>query len=349
MEEEIEKINFFKRIKISIFNLEKYKIFTKEKFSTAFKYILLLILIITIVLSITSTIQVSGEVSKLVSYIKNDFPEFTYKDGNLQVDGFVNAFDEEYQAKLIVDTSDKVSDEKIKEYKKDREDSIYSVILLKDKLIFKLSGDYEYEYHYSDIASSLGIGDITKQELVDNYLNSNGMTKINAVIWIYAFLSLFIMNFLTVLEDVIIVAVFGWLAAKISKVALTFSKSASLAVYSLTLSIILSTIYSVVHTFVDFEIKYFTLLYMLIAYIYMVASVMMMKENSNREAGEAVTVDGQVIKESSEENKDEKEEDKKEDKDKKPDDNDKEDNSKEELPTDEPKKDNTNNEEKKDK
>ena len=55
-------------------------------------------------------------------------------------------------------------------------------------------------------------------------------------------------------------------------------------------------------------------MYMIIAYIYMIASVMIMKENFNKGAGEVVTVEGQVIKTENlddDENKEENEEDKK--------------------------------------
>lgn len=335
MEEEVKKIGFFKRIKISIFNLEQYKIFTKESFSKAFKYLLLLVVIVSIILGAVSAFGVSKEIGKLISYIKTDLPDFTYNDGKLQMKEFVKAFDEEYQSRLIIDTSEEVAEEKIKEYRKENEDSIYSAIFLKDKVLFKISGQYEYEYHYTDLASTIGLsGELTKQNIIDNYFNDNGITKINVIIAIYAFLSLFIMNFLTIIEDVLIVAIFGWIAAKIFKVPLGFIKTASLAIYSLTLSIILSTVYSVVYSFTGFEIKYFALLYMIVSYIYMVASIMMMKDGSDREAGEVVTVEGQVIKENLEEPK---ENDENEKKDKKPDDKKQEDdNSKEELPTEEP-------------
>ena len=46
-------------------------------------------------------------------------------------------------------------------------------------------------------------------------------------------------------------------------------------------------------------------MYMLISYIYMVAAIMIMKDNFNDTSGEAVTVEGQVMKtDSDEENED---------------------------------------------
>jgi hypothetical protein len=171
--------------------------------------------------------------------------------------------------------------------------------------------DEDYEITYNNIASTLGISNITKAELIENYFNSNTKIQMYAIIWVYAFITVFMMNILTIIEDILIVTIFGWIATKITKVALKFSQVASLAIYSLTLSIILSTIYSVIYSLCDFEIKYFSVLYMIIAYIYMVASIMIMKENTDRSAPEAVTAEGQIVKTDSDENNDSEQNDEK--------------------------------------
>jgi hypothetical protein len=335
--EETTKIGFFKRIKYSIFNVENYKIFAGEKFSKAMKYLLKIIVIATIALSIASTVQLGKEISKLTNYIENEFPDFTYTDDNtLEVSQIVNAYDKEYDAKLIVDTSSEVSDETLEAYKSEAKQSGYSVILLNDKLIYIIDGT-DQEITYESIASTLGIdGAITKSEFIENYFNTNTKTQMYAVIWIYAFISIFLMNFLTLVEDILIVGVFGWIAAKFTKVALKFSQTMSLAIYALTLSIILSTAYAVINTFCNFEIQYFSILYMIIAYIYIVASIMIMKDEINKTAGEAVTVEGQVIKTPDEEEKIEEKPKKKEKKQKEPkNQEDKKDENKEELPIEE--------------
>ena len=51
----------------------------------------------------------------------------------------------------------------------------------------------------------------------------------------------------------------------------------TLAIYSLTLSIILNLIYIVQYNFTGFEIPYFEMLYLLIAYIYIIAAILIIK------------------------------------------------------------------------
>lgn len=209
-ENKIKKIGFFKRIKISIFNLENYKIFIEEKFSKALKYLLLLIVIATAILSVASTIKVSEEFSKFANYIKTDFPDFEFKDGKLEVSKKVESYDKEYDARLIVDTSGNVNADTLEEYKEKSKESVYSVILLRDKMIYTANGldGKEYETSYTNISNMLGINEINKEQLLEKYFNSNMKMNLNLIIYVYAFITIFMMNIITILEDVLIVALF---------------------------------------------------------------------------------------------------------------------------------------------
>lgn len=300
---EEEKIGFFKRIKLAIFHLEKYSVFVNEKFSKALKYLLLLVFIVTIILAVTSTLQISKEAGKLIDYIKSEeFPDFELKEGTLTVEKKLDSYDEEYNSRLIIDTAEDVSEEQMKDYQKEIKDANYAIILLKDKVVYRFDTSLEQglETTYNNVTSLLGIKDITKDSLIKDYLNDDNLFKLKMVLGIYAFIIILLQNILVLLKDIIIIGVFGWFASKIAKVSLTIGKAMSLAIYSLTLSIILSTAYSVIYSFFNFEIKYFEMMYMIIAYIYIVAAIMIMKD-ANRVAGEAVTVEGEVLKTDSEE------------------------------------------------
>ena len=316
--EENKKIGFFKRVKMAIFNLEKYEIFANERFSKAFKYLLLLIVIVTIFLAVATTVNLSNEAGRFIDFFKSEeFPDFELTDGKLVAKSKLNAYDEEFDSRLIIDTTEDLSDEKLEEYKKQAKASEYSVILLKDKIIYRFDETLEngLESTYNNFTSSLGLKDLNKKDFVKNYLNDDTLLKVKIIMFFYSYLTILLLNILTLLEDLLIVGIFGWLAAKISKVKLTLTKAFSLTIYSLTLSIILSTIYSIVRTFTGFEIKYFEIMYMIIAYIYIVAAIMIMKD-FNRAAGEAVTVEGEVLKTGDEEEKEEEEKDKKDKEDK---------------------------------
>ena len=288
--EKIDKIGFFKRLKISIFNLEEYKLFINERFMKAFKYVLTLIAIITIILSVLNTYQTHKKVAKLISYVKNEFPDFSYTEGKLNVNGKVDAYDEEYEAKLITDTTENLPAETIEEYRKEARNNKDAVVLLNDKVYAVIDGE-DYESSYTSLLSGSELTNFNKQEIFEKYITDGIMTPLMIFIWIYVFIVSYIGNVVTFLLNMLIVALFGWIASKICKSVISFANSVNLAVYSLTLSLILSAIYTVVSSLTNFTIKYFSLMYMIIAYIYMIAAIMILKVDSNKTAGEAITIE----------------------------------------------------------
>ena len=111
-----KKIGFFKRLKLAIFNLEDYGIFLGEKFSKAFKFLLVLVLIFALAGSFAENYTLSNTVNK---YISDEMPDFTYNDGVLNASEHVNAYDHDYHFRLLVNTDDNVTEETIKSYEKD--------------------------------------------------------------------------------------------------------------------------------------------------------------------------------------------------------------------------------------
>ena len=84
-------------------------------------------------------------------------------------------------------------------------------------------------------------------------------------------------NIIYILSDVCLVAIFGWIAAKICGVNFKMNPMIALSIYSLSLSIVLQCIYKVALLTTGFYIEYFQTLYLLIAYVYIIAAIFMIK------------------------------------------------------------------------
>ena len=101
------------------------------------------------------------------------------------------------------------------------------------------------------------------------------------------------------------------------QIVLSF-ESFVISIYALTLSIILSTIYTAVYSLTGFVIEYFNAMYLLIAYIYVIAAILIIKSDiikQHVELQKIYKVEAQVKKELEEQkdkDKDENEENKKE-------------------------------------
>lgn len=279
MEQKKEKIGFFRRLKKAIFELEDYGTFVCEKLTVAFKYFFLLILLVSIIITIFATYDFSKKISKVYNYIENELPDFIYSEGKLNFKDYIEGYDHDYKFRLIINTEENVLQENIKKYR----NKIYSdgqgVLLLKDKLICVYSNS-EIELKYIDILKEYNMdiqSQITDKEDLMLALNEIGKSSLIIVYAIVALLSLFITNVILVLSDVCVVAVFGWFAARICGVNFKMNPMIILAIYSLSLSLVLMAIYQCVYTITGFYIEYFNIIYLLIAYVYIIAAIFMVK------------------------------------------------------------------------
>ena len=308
MEESQKKIGFFKRIKIAIFKLEDYGMFLGERTSVALNFFLILILLISLIISIVSSYNFYKMSNTAYSYIQNELPNFKYENNILKFEKNLEAYDYDYKFRLYINTDDNVSEDILKTYKENMYSDDLGLVLLKDKAIYIFDGnviEQTYQELFSDqYLGQLGINFTNKQELVNSIQNIGFGTVIN-VYFVANFISIFINNVITNLGYLFVVAIFGYIAARFCGVRFKMSPMISLSVYSLTLSIILSGIYLVIYMLTGFIIKYFDVMYLLIAYVYIIAAILMIKYDLIKESEELqkiIEVQKQVKKELNDEN-----------------------------------------------
>ena len=146
-----------------------------------------------------------------------------------------------------------------------------------------------------------------------NYVNSNE-TRVTliagAIIFLESILDLFtfwiLIGFLT--------SFVGWIVLKFSKIKLKYSRLYSLSIYSSTLTIILTVLYTMLNFFFGIYIEIFDYLVMIIAYIYITAVIYMIKSDlikQHMELIKIVTVQEQMREEIEKEKKKETKEDEK--------------------------------------
>lgn len=284
MEEET-KISFFKRVLISIKDFDKYKIFALEKLGKSIKYVFQLSLILMTFIALSFTVKYGMLINKGLNYIKEDLPDFTYENGNLNfnieepliLESGERLKDISY--KIIIDTNE-IPQEKINEYKEKTNLYNYGIVFLRDKVIINSSlSEQTIEQKYSDIQSKYGVASsFNKQDLII-FLNSNNVNYIYIEIFIFLYIYLFASYFLTILMDAILLAVLGIITARIVRVQIKFSGSYAMALHALTLPIILNVIYIIVNSFTGFYIKYFDIMYTTVSYIYIVAAILSIRSD----------------------------------------------------------------------
>lgn len=276
--ENSEKIGFFKRVIISIKDFEKYIEFAIEKTTTAIGYLAKLIIIFALVISATFTYRFVTDIQKGISYFKEEIPDLVYKEDELVVEAKEPIKIENNQSILqyiIVDTN--ATQEEQANYTKEVASYNNGIVILKDKFILKNSLLKEpMQYLYKDIANQYGIGDFTKEQAV-KLIEEIDKTALYSGFFFMMSIYLFLIYLVTVLLDAFTFFILGLIVSRIVGIKIKAKPIFNMAIYSLTLPIVLNLIYIVVNTFTGFTIQYFQWMYTAIASIYMIVAILMIK------------------------------------------------------------------------
>lgn len=184
------------------------------------------------------------------------------------------------------------------------------IVLLKDKLIYKnniLSQNIEYSYE--NILNFYDIQEFEKQDVL-NFVNSiNGIGLYSGFV-LFIGMYMFVIYFISTLIDAFMLAILGFVLARIIGVKIKFKATFNIGVYALTLPIILNLIYVVINAFTGFTIRYFQWMYTTISYIYVIVSILIIKTdliNRQMELMKIIEEQEKVKKELEEKERQEKE------------------------------------------
>lgn len=319
-EQSNNQIGFFKKVQYSVTNFEKYPEMAAEGVLSSLKYLVKLMAIFSVILAAGLVYQLHTSVQGIADYIQNSLPDITYSDGELKVDSqepITIQDSNQVVSKIIIDTN--VEDQtQIDEYVASIGTEESGIVILKDKAIVKTSAVSETTiYTYTDLISSVtdeDVNNITKQDIV-GFLTGSSITSIYSMFFVVMFIYVLAIYLISTLVDSLVLAILGNITSLLAKLKLKFSAVFNMAVYGLTLSIILNAIYIVQNMFTGYEIKFFQVMYVSIAYIYLAAAIFIIRADHIKRQAELTkikTVQEQVKEEMEREK--EKEEDKSENK-----------------------------------
>lgn len=309
---EIKK-GFFKKVWYSIDKIEKYSELSAEGFGRAIKYFGILVLIVTVVTALMAIYKTNLKMQSVAQYIDENSPELTYRDGILTIDSQEPIIDDDSTfGKLIIDTNTE-DEEKVNQYLNEVQGK-YAVIILKDKLILKeIAGQGTTNYNYKDLFGEMGMTEFDKQGLID-YLTSSKIMPIYLNLFLILFLYSFIIQLVNTMFYVIIISIVGYLASILLKLKIRFVAVFNMAIYAMTLPMILYILYIIINSIFNYIIGYFEVMYMLVASIYMIAAIFILKIEFNKKQGEVQKIVEIERKVSEEESKEIEKEDRQENK-----------------------------------
>ena len=275
MMKEAKKDSFFHKFIDSIKNIEKYPELAIKSYGEVLLYMVKLLLIFALIISIAYTCKISLELNEVTNFIYNELPDFSMQDGFLFVKDNKILVKENITENLniVIMDSNNIEEDTLEKYKSNLLDKENGIILLKDKLLFKtMATDGIQEFKYSELVELTNINSFTKQDL-NNYLSGKNIVLIYLAIFVTSYIYIFIFYSISILLDIILLCILGYISTLFMRMRIRFNALCKMAIHSLTLPILLNIVVILIQLFTPFRVKYFELMYIIIAYIYMIAAI----------------------------------------------------------------------------
>ena len=275
-ETKFTKKGFFKKFWYSIFKLEKYGEMAAEGVPRAIFYTIKLALIISVVIAICSIFQVNDMVNKGKTFLETQVGEFTYKDGILDVkkEEPIIAPSERF-GQIVINTKID-TDEELNQILNSLPDS-KGIVILKDGIIAKgFTSQGTLGYKYAEVLKGTNVNEANNQDVL-NIISNENVWKIYLAIAIVIILYMLLTYTLHFLWNTVMLSIFGYIVTFFAKIKMRFAAVFNMACYAFTLSVFLQTIYVGLNMFIPFEIKYFQVMFVAVAAIYLIAAIFLIR------------------------------------------------------------------------
>jgi len=320
MEQKVEKKNFFTKVWYSITKFEFYPMMAGEGLKRALKYLIMLTAIVSVFVMIGSLFQLRNMIQDLAEYVQNNIPEFSYAEGKISMEMqdtiLIEDIEESGFDRIAINTLVETSEQKV-QIENDNTLNGITVFFFNDEIVLKTKIEDGQEvrqiYTYSDfIAGYTGeyVESFNKTQFVE-YLTNGSMANFYFQYGMSMFIYLLIVNIILGLIDAFEIAILGLITTTIARIKMKFVAIYNMAIYSLTLPMILNVLYIIINYFTDFTITYFQVAYVTIAYIYLAAAIFILKDDFIKKMQEVEKIKQEQIK-VREEIKKEEEQEKKE-------------------------------------
>ena len=309
-EERIVNIPKYKKVWYSITKFERYPEMATEGVGRAFSYLAWIIFMFSIILAIGILIKFNIFSKESLNFLEKNFSEINYSNGELTIKTTEN--DSKISIGNILINTKELTENEIKEYENKTSLAKAEIIMLKDRVYFKL-GEQSTSMTYKEILDKLEIKEFDKNTLINTLTKQINSPNVYIAYGLALILYLFISYFVSTLIDVLMLSLFGLITTVIAKIQMRYRAVFNMSVYAITLSTILQLIYTLVTLFTDFNIKYFDFMYSAISFVCLAAAIFMIKSDIIKQQIELMKViEIKKQEQQNEENEEKKEEEEEE-------------------------------------
>lgn len=277
------KLSFWKKLKYSVFDFEKYQNLAIEKIGKTIWYLCALMIIFAIVVAGINTFKFAKMVEEVRTYIENNIDDIKLQNNELAIKmkngETITKIENSNLGFTTTIATDIQNEEEKSKVIKEFESSGNGVLILKDSINIKneiMSKPYSYEY--KNIHDLYSISYMDKNQILDA-LSINKLGTFLAAFFLIMFIYMFVIYLSSALIDVLLLSIFGYFVSKITRINAKFRALYNMAVYSLTLPIILNILYFIINSFTGFTIRYFDVMYTTVATIYIATAILIIRSD----------------------------------------------------------------------
>ena len=214
MEKEI-KLSFFKRLKMSIFDFDKYHIIASEGLGRAMMYLVKLILVFSLIISLASILKFSQIMDEAMGYVNDQVPNFYFSDNIFHIESEEDVIIENHEYtdfKIILTNSETYSEDEIRDF-----DGLTVAFTKKHVLLKQQNSTSITTQTYEELGNTIDLNEINKDYIVNMFSGENSY-NILANIFAVIFISTFLTYFLTAILDTIALSLLGFIVSRLIRI-----------------------------------------------------------------------------------------------------------------------------------
>lgn len=281
----LNKTHIWKEMFYSITKFELYGKFALENVVVTIKYLLQMVLLVAFFMALVNTYSNYTRIKSAIDYYQDNIYKLDMKEYVLEVNDNQELKiypDIEILDEIIIDTDD-LNEDKIEDYKKElKGNSNGGILFLKDKCVLIGYGEISYTYKEFSETYNLHLSEINKTTLLA--LINSRLPALMFFVFILSYVGIFSLKITDILINAMMLALLCSVLSRIAKIKISLKSCFGISIHAQTLPLWLAFIFTTIEVFTGFVVKNFSLMYIVISMIYVIAAIFMINSDMINEA-----------------------------------------------------------------
>ena len=163
---------------------------------------------------------------------------------------------------------------------------IFSV-LVTSALLYHFHSMLQDKTQFEEYVNSSELAEKVNVEVLENEVKikindtneeiNYSFNEIYSIFLVTVFVSVFLLQYISVLMDTLLIVALGKITLMFIKMKIKFSAIYNMSIYALTISVFLNAIYNMINIITGFEMTYFYVMYISVAYVCLVAAIFLLR------------------------------------------------------------------------